>query len=196
METKRSDTRKKILDAAARLFAKKGYAGTSIRDITNATKLTQPVIYYYFGSKAGLYKALLEQALNECYYKMSSAASTPGTVRERLVNMISVLFEFVQHKKDLTHLAFSIAFAAEEEVPGEVRDLVKERRIINLYREIFSQAQKECCIRKDFTPEELAHGIHGVVILEVMGVLIVKKAIPDRVRAERIVDLFLTGAQL
>ncbi|MCD6531634.1 TetR/AcrR family transcriptional regulator [bacterium] len=47
--------RKAIFDAAVKIFARKGYHGTTIRDIVEAAGVTQPMVYYYFGSKEQLF---------------------------------------------------------------------------------------------------------------------------------------------
>ena len=51
-------TAAKILQAASKLFAEKGFANVSIRDVCKETGTTAPVIYYYFGSKRGLFEAV------------------------------------------------------------------------------------------------------------------------------------------
>ena len=53
------DTRKKIFTVAARLFADKGYNAVSMREISEQSGLSKPTIYYYFGSKEGIYKELV-----------------------------------------------------------------------------------------------------------------------------------------
>ena len=47
----------KILEAAADLFAERGYSNVSVRDICRQAETTPPMIYYYFGSKKGLFEA-------------------------------------------------------------------------------------------------------------------------------------------
>lgn len=51
-----------ILAVATREFAEKGYAGARVDDIAEATRTSKRMIYYYFGSKDGLYLAVLEDA--------------------------------------------------------------------------------------------------------------------------------------
>ena len=58
------DTRTKILRAAARLFAQKGFSGTSVRDIVSAAGENVAAIHYHFGSKQKLYRATLEYLLD------------------------------------------------------------------------------------------------------------------------------------
>ena len=52
-------TSSKILVAASRLFAEKGFSNVSIRDVCRESGTTAPVIYYYFGSKRGLFEAVV-----------------------------------------------------------------------------------------------------------------------------------------
>jgi AcrR family transcriptional regulator len=55
----RGQTRQHILDAALRLFAAQGYAGTSIRDIADALDLTKAAVHYHFPTKEGILEALV-----------------------------------------------------------------------------------------------------------------------------------------
>ena len=48
-----SDPRLRLLDAGLKLFANRGYAGTSVQDITEEARVTKPTLYYYFESKEG-----------------------------------------------------------------------------------------------------------------------------------------------
>ena len=54
-------TRAEILEAATQEFAEKGLAGARVDLIAEATRTSKRMIYYYFGSKEGLYIAVLEQ---------------------------------------------------------------------------------------------------------------------------------------
>ena len=56
--------RERILLAALRLFADKGYASTSVRDIAQAADANVAAIGYYFGDKAGLYRAALYEPVH------------------------------------------------------------------------------------------------------------------------------------
>ncbi|MGV7207163.1 CerR family C-terminal domain-containing protein [Oxalobacteraceae bacterium A2-2] len=56
-------SREKILDTALGLFVRKGYAGTSVRDVAGAAGVNLAAISYHFGDKAGLYQAALHEFL-------------------------------------------------------------------------------------------------------------------------------------
>jgi len=57
-------TAERILDAAETLFARKGYKGTSLRDIARNAHIQQPGIYKHFDSKQHLYAAVLDRGLS------------------------------------------------------------------------------------------------------------------------------------
>jgi AcrR family transcriptional regulator len=50
----------RILDSAVRLFARKGFAATSVREIVQEADVTNPMLYYYFDSKEGLFSFLID----------------------------------------------------------------------------------------------------------------------------------------
>jgi AcrR family transcriptional regulator len=91
-------TREKIIKAASRAFARNGYDGASIRTIVAAADVNQAAINYHFGSKDGLYRAVLQAALlalmNDDGARpgegdMSREAALRAFVRRQLRPMIS-----------------------------------------------------------------------------------------------------------
>jgi AcrR family transcriptional regulator len=58
-------TQRRILEAAQELFAERGYAGTSIRDIAERLSMTKAALYYHFPGKRDVLAALVEPWLRE-----------------------------------------------------------------------------------------------------------------------------------
>jgi AcrR family transcriptional regulator len=58
-------TRAEILEVATREFAEHGYSGARVDEIAERTRTTKRMLYYYFGSKEGLYTEVLERAYAE-----------------------------------------------------------------------------------------------------------------------------------
>ena len=58
-----TETRQRILNAAQRIFAEKGFAATSVREITTAAVCNIAAVNYHFGSKEKLYEALFRTTL-------------------------------------------------------------------------------------------------------------------------------------
>ncbi len=61
----------RILDTAAVIFARDGYAGTSIDRIAEAANVGKPTIYARYGSKANLLKAVIQHVLDNHLSRMS-----------------------------------------------------------------------------------------------------------------------------
>lgn len=59
------DVRGRIFASALRHFSQKGFAATSLREVSEDALTTKPMIYYYFGSKEGLYGSIVREILEE-----------------------------------------------------------------------------------------------------------------------------------
>jgi AcrR family transcriptional regulator len=70
-------TAERILDAAEELFAERGYAGTSLRDVATAVGIRIPSLYNHFESKEAIYGAVLERDLGPVLLALSDYAA-PG----------------------------------------------------------------------------------------------------------------------
>jgi TetR/AcrR family transcriptional regulator len=69
----------RILEAASKLFAEKGFANASIRDICREAGTTAPVVYYYFGSKKGLFEEVARKqiSMSDFIGRLSKASEVP-----------------------------------------------------------------------------------------------------------------------
>jgi len=56
----KSGVKQTILNRALELFSAKGYEGVSVNELTEAAGITKPTLYYYFGSKEGLFEAVCQ----------------------------------------------------------------------------------------------------------------------------------------
>ncbi|MDQ0576297.1 TetR/AcrR family transcriptional regulator [Agromyces albus] len=71
----RERTRVAILEIAARRFAEHGYAGVALEDVVAEAGLTRGALYHHFGSKSGLFRAVVEHAQREVAHAVEVAAS-------------------------------------------------------------------------------------------------------------------------
>jgi AcrR family transcriptional regulator len=92
--TRPSDiTRERILKAAERLFADRGYGETSIRAIVAKARVNQAAINYHFGGKDGLYREVLRAAVGALTERqLAHAQEMKGMSRE------DALGEFIRHQ--------------------------------------------------------------------------------------------------
>jgi AcrR family transcriptional regulator len=77
------DPRELLIEAAIRLFAERGYAGTSVRQLAEATSLNIAAVNYYFGGKQELYAAALRRAFMPV---RDALPSTAGILEEARAN--------------------------------------------------------------------------------------------------------------
>ncbi len=76
--------RERLLAAAVRLFATRGYAAATVRDILRAARVTAPVLYYHFGSKEGLFLAIARDAKAKVEAARAQALGAGGSVASRI----------------------------------------------------------------------------------------------------------------
>ena len=97
-------TRESILRAATKVFAKQGFAGGRIEQISKAAKSYDRMIYYYFGSKEGLFIAVLEEMyrrFNEAEAKLVLDTSQPI---EALTAVIRFMWGYYQRNPEFITL--------------------------------------------------------------------------------------------
>ena len=91
-------TRKKILEAAERLFARHGFDGTSVDDVAEAAGYSKGAVYYNFESKDELFEALVEQEIGGLVASLEGALADAHTIEEKLAAAQRVLTERERHK--------------------------------------------------------------------------------------------------
>jgi AcrR family transcriptional regulator len=88
------ETRDRILEEGARLFAEKGFTPTTVRDIATAADVNLAMIHYYFGNKEGLYRAIFEENI-AAVKRILADAMSEGTGRERLERFVRAYAHFI-----------------------------------------------------------------------------------------------------
>ncbi|RIL07949.1 MAG: TetR/AcrR family transcriptional regulator [Proteobacteria bacterium] len=79
---KGEQTAERILDAAEALFAERGYAGTSLRDVAARVELRIPSLYNHFPSKDALYAAVLARGIGPVLELLAGFAAAPSESRD------------------------------------------------------------------------------------------------------------------
>jgi AcrR family transcriptional regulator len=94
------DTRRRILETALAIFAAQGYEGTSTRQLAERAGVNLPAIQYYFGSKEGLYRAVIgdivdhaERHMAPLAPKVSAAVADPDCSQEDLLSLLCEMLE-------------------------------------------------------------------------------------------------------
>ncbi|HUQ81043.1 MAG TPA: CerR family C-terminal domain-containing protein [Gemmatimonadaceae bacterium] len=73
-----------ILDAAERLFARKGFAATTIKQIATDARVNSALLYYYYDSKETLYRAMLQRILSQLLARGTDAVERATSHTDRI----------------------------------------------------------------------------------------------------------------
>ena len=123
-------TRERILGAAGELFTRKGYDACSIRDIAKAADSHSALIYYHFGNKEGLLKALIEDATGKLGDLLESLMVDPDLpTRDKIRSFALHWLEVVVERGDLKAVVLRSMMVA-----GPVGDLMRDRVLANVRR--------------------------------------------------------------
>ena len=109
--------RQRLLETATELFAEKGYAGTSVREIVDRAGVSKPVLYYYFKSKEGLFYAILEWAADAQQEILNEIFATSGTVLERFIFFYRRVSAGVEEYQDLYKMIHGLIYGPPQGVP-------------------------------------------------------------------------------
>jgi AcrR family transcriptional regulator len=82
--------RSEILHLAAIEFSRRGFHATTVRDLARAVELTQPMLYYYVGSKETFLLSICEELLDAHVDAVSHLESSPRPSDERLVEFFDI----------------------------------------------------------------------------------------------------------
>jgi AcrR family transcriptional regulator len=98
------DTRDSILRAATKIFAKSGFSGGRIDEISKAAKSYDRMIYYYFGSKEGLFIAVLEEMYRRFNDAESALELDSDDPEQSLKAVIAFMWNFYQRNPEFITL--------------------------------------------------------------------------------------------
>ena len=99
-----TESKRRILDAAERAFALRGYEGARLRDIAQEAGVHHALLHHYYGDKRGLFREVVQRALtkvsNTGFAQLSAADDLEGTTRA----LVTGLVEFFSSHRDLLHI--------------------------------------------------------------------------------------------
>ncbi|MBR0554483.1 TetR family transcriptional regulator [Ciceribacter sp. L1K23] len=127
-DTRRNDpekTRENILDVATQEFVEFGLSGARVDSIAEKTRTSKRMIYYYYGSKEGLYLAVLERAYRKIRSLEADLQLSELKPDEALRQLISTTFDHDEQNPDFVRLVSieNIHHAMHMKRSSEIADL-------------------------------------------------------------------------
>lgn len=108
----------RILKKALELFSDKGYDATSVREICEAAGITKPTLYYFYGSKEGVYRAIVQGALERFETGLVLALDGEGSLRDRLVRMARAYVDATLREPDLARFIIALIHNPPRSAPA------------------------------------------------------------------------------
>lgn len=116
-----AEARERLLRAAEKLFAQKGYAATAVHELTDAAGVNRALLYYYFEDKHSLYKAVIDEGTAAFERMLDEALSTPGSYSDRLAAFVRGHLELIWTRGELARLVHRCLLDGHQEELGLVQ---------------------------------------------------------------------------
>ena len=148
-------TRKAILRTAEKLFAKKGFSGTSINDIADTIRINKSLIYHHFVNKEGLWKEVRLSIAKE--YEASSGLEffpLKKDLKSFLKQVIYSRYDFLQKNPNVLRI---MHWQRLEPQPQKFQT----SKFNQLWRDSICELQNKGAIRSDLDPDMVTLFILG-----------------------------------
>ena len=137
------NTRARILDAARRVFAERGFAATSMSLLARETGVTQSLIHHHFGSKRDLWNHL-KVVYGDEYQRRAGPLDVTGD--DPIASWTEHFFRFLEANAELVRLIAWAGLDADDELPDR---MIEVTRSVDA---LFRKQQREGRIRADVDP--------------------------------------------
>jgi AcrR family transcriptional regulator len=160
-------TMAEILAVATQEFAAKGLDGARIDEIAAATRTSKRMIYYYFGSKDGLYLAVLEEAYRRMRSIEADLHLDDLDPLEALRTLVAFTYDHHRDNEDFIRLVMSenIQRGAYLRQSQRIQE-VNESAIDSLER-LYQRGVKQRVFRPDLTPIDIHSAISALTFFNV-----------------------------
>jgi len=154
-------TRAKLLTAARKQFAEKGYAQTTFKDVGREAGVTHAALYQYFDSKQALYLDTLAETQALLLPQYLAAIEQGASLRERIVGVLMASAD--AHDADSTITGFLAAIPIEIRRHQELRDVLVDpnNQIMRALEQMFDDAKLSGEIVSDFSSRHLVDAFLG-----------------------------------
>ena len=153
--------RDRILASATALFVERGYDGVAMREISDACGITKAALYYHFGGKSDVLRAIFTTYLAEMAGVVEASAQHATTAEEQLRWLVRRLFALPPERRAVMRLAMH-----------DMRHLAEEHRagFATAYRTQFV-APLEAILRSGMENGEFTPGHPALAVWMLLGML-------------------------
>jgi AcrR family transcriptional regulator len=151
----------RLIDAATRLFAEKGFDRVAVQEIVQSAGVTKGAMYHYFGSKDDLLREIYGRVLRMQTERLEKVSADSSPVEDRLhAAAVDVIVTSVENF-DAAKVFFSSVDSLAEETRREVR--AERRRYHEKFRALIEEGQASGVFSADVPADLTTHYFFGSV---------------------------------
>ena len=94
------ERRQQLLDIGRRLFAERGFEGTSIEEVASQAGVSKPVVYEHFGGKEGLYAVVVDREVSQLLSMTTGLLLEGDNTREKFLAAMVALLRYIDENAD------------------------------------------------------------------------------------------------
>ncbi|MDQ3821737.1 MAG: TetR/AcrR family transcriptional regulator [Actinomycetota bacterium] len=155
------DKRRLILDAAVRVFARRGFHHCRVSDVADEAGVAYGLVYHYFRSKDEVLDTLFLERWNVLLEAIGEVDRSAAEPRDKFWQITSFIVDSYRHDPDLMKVIIVEVTRAANSF-GRTH-LTKIREAYALIAEIVEKAQAAGSFRSDVTPEFAALAFYGAI---------------------------------
>ncbi|ODN31012.1 TetR/AcrR family transcriptional regulator [Fervidobacterium thailandense] len=167
---KENETRKRIIEAARKLFSEKGFEGVSMEDIAQASGVRKSLIYYYFPSKEVLFEEIWIQIIDELENELFAESESDGNITRMIKRIIRKYIDFVMNKEELSKLIARERLNVMESKSQLERAKIKYSGFLKRLEALFERG-REANVLNDIEPSTATELVTTVSAVHRKGIL-------------------------
>jgi AcrR family transcriptional regulator len=175
-EEKKARTRAQLIDAAATVFARRGYLAASLDEVAEEAGLTKGAVYSNFDGKEELFQAVIDDRLNEPMFQVADIVDQSGTFAQQAMEGARRYGEVIERQRDLFLLALEYDIYCARH-PEFRTGTASERDRLSQVADLIADHAEKNELDLPLTPEEMA----TVITALSQGMGLQKLHDPDRV---------------
>ncbi|WP_437617793.1 TetR family transcriptional regulator [Sorangium sp. So ce1151] len=189
-------TREQILDAALRVFSRKGYSAATLQDVAAEAGLTRGAVYWHFKGKVELYTALVGERFARANAVLAEALSPRYSPLESIERLLTRSLEYLEEDPEYRAVLSISLFKTEltpELEPGFQQKIASMRRLVDAVADLVRKGIAAGEIDRATDPRAAALAavslVNGATALHLMD----PKVLDSKTAVRRMVATFVRG---
>jgi AcrR family transcriptional regulator len=176
-EEKKARTRAQLIDAAATVFARRGFVAASLDEVAEEAGLTKGAVYSNFDSKEELFQAVIDERLNEPMLRLAEDLDSTGTFAERAMEGARMFVDMAQQERDLFLLALEHNIYVARRPEHAPAYSARYREQLAMVADLITEQSKKSGLSLPLPADEMAIAVEALS----QGMALQRLADPERV---------------